>query len=213
VDVYAIPLYFFAAGIPIYGIILTILRLGQSDKQLTEVQKQYAQSKINAIEHSFFKLIELHSNYVENLKIPGFGQHHQGKDTFSQLHSNFHNIFHKIPWNDIKDKVDAFTTNYIRFLSDSRGGGTYLDIYINNLHNILRHIHNNREFIDISTYTNIVRSQLSKYECYFIVYHAVSNFTAGFAELVREYAIARNIDKSEILNVQGFDPYALVNGN
>jgi hypothetical protein len=37
VKVFSIPLYFFAAGIPIYGIILTIKRIDQTDRQYREL--------------------------------------------------------------------------------------------------------------------------------------------------------------------------------
>jgi len=37
VKIFSIPLYFFAAGIPIYGIILTIKRIDQTDKQYREL--------------------------------------------------------------------------------------------------------------------------------------------------------------------------------
>jgi hypothetical protein len=59
VKVFSIPLYFFAAGIPIYGIILTVKRLDQSEKQYSLLMYS-----------SYYRHLDDFINYLKQINEP-----------------------------------------------------------------------------------------------------------------------------------------------
>jgi len=209
VEVFKIPLYFFAAGIPIYGIILTIKRIDQSERQLNEFRNQNQQTKKSIIEQAFFKLLESHTSFVESLVFPSITG--QGRNIFNQFHANFTGRFHKHDWESSTDYIADFKTVYLEYLHTS--GGETIYVYFNNLNNILKHLDENKLIVDIDSLINIFRSQLSKYELLFIMYHSISNIIPGFLKLVREFDVLKYINIKEPVKTGKFDSFVIYKNN
>jgi hypothetical protein len=83
VEVFSIPLYFFAAGIPIYGIILTIKRIDLSNKQYTLLMYS---SYYNHLDEFIKSLDSTNSNDIRIIS-------NESKDSQEYLFRKWHTIW------------------------------------------------------------------------------------------------------------------------
>jgi hypothetical protein len=197
VSVFSVPLYFFAAGIPIYGIILTIKRIDQTKKQLDEVQKQYEQSKKNAVENTFFKLLEIHMQFVDRLRYNSGSGWREGKRVFHELHADLYGRFHNFQCNNI-DRFCSVVDGFVRHHAENNS--IYLKQYFGSIEGIIRHIDENTHLINLPTYVNVLKSQFSKYELLFLLYYAILPGNETLLELVKKYDLLSDINQGETLS-------------
>jgi hypothetical protein len=171
VEIFKIPLYFFAAGIPIYGIILTFRRINQTDDQLNILNHQINRGEKTSFENNFFQLLEILRIFINNLDLKKFGTSGKGRVVFRQ----------------IKQQAQR-ASNYSDFLRNNVDeGGIFLKMYFNQIYNILLLIDEKKNIISPNYYINILASQLSVIEIELIQIHYKKNINIPFSKLVNVY--------------------------
>ncbi|WP_224483476.1 putative phage abortive infection protein [Robertkochia aurantiaca] len=234
------------SGLAFAGIILTILlqkkELGYQRKELQETRAEFIIQnktlKTQRFENTFFNLLELHNQIVNDIDyekklIPADPftdktRTVKGRDVFQDKFNNLNR--------EIKEDIDA-NKLYLRFYEKSK---TDFGHYFRNLYRIFKMIHEtefvsstelnldltipeNKEKYDLCNYiqryryTSIVRAQLSDYELLLLFYNCLSdNGKDKFKPLVEEYAILKNMPTNDIKQkklLDIFEPSAYKNKN
>lgn len=234
------------SGLAFAGIIFTILlqrkELGYQRKELQETRAEFVIQnktlKIQRFENTFFNLLELHNQIVNDIdyekKLDANNPYSnetrtvKGRDVFQDRFNNFNKR--------IKGNVD---TNKL-YLSFYEARKTDFGHYFRNLYRIFKMIHET-EFVsatelnlDLSIpkdkeklelcnyiqryrYTSIVRAQLSDYELLLLFYNCLSdNGIEKFKPLVEEYAVLKNLPQKDIKQkplLDKYEPSAYFNKN
>ena len=234
------------SGLAFAGIIFTILlqrkELGYQRKELQETRAEFVIQnktlKIQRFENTFFNLLELHNQIVNDIdyekKLDANNPYSnetrtvKGRDVFQDRFNNFNRR--------IKGNVD---TNKL-YLSFYESRKTDFGHYFRNLYRIFKMIHET-EFISASElnldlsnikdkekyelcnyiqryrYTSIVRAQLSDYELLLLFYNCLSdNGIEKFKPIIEEYAILKNMPQKDIKQsrlLELYKPSAYLNKN
>ncbi len=149
-------------------IVLQQLELKESRKEFKKsaksLKKQAKHMEIQTFENTFFKMLELHNNIVENLKykkqiiIPqGTRTVYTGREIFEVLFNEFIE----------KNRIKPINT-YINDIQIKQNH--VLGQYFRNLYQILKFINQQEKVLDkdLQDYANILRAQLSSYELIFL---------------------------------------------
>ncbi|MBQ0733892.1 putative phage abortive infection protein [Aquimarina celericrescens] len=234
------------SGLAFAGIIFTILlqrkELGYQRKELRETRAEFVIQnktlKIQRFENTFFNLLELHNQIVNDIdyekKIDANDPYSKetrtvkGRDVFQDRFNNFDKR--------IKGGIDT-NKLYLSFYEQRK---TDFGHYFRNLYRIFKMINEtefvtgtelnldlnipkNKEKYDLCNYiqryryTSIVRAQLSDYELLLLFYNCLSdNGIEKFKPLIEEYAILKNLPQMDIKQknlLELYKPSAYLNKN
>jgi len=178
------------------------VEFGKTAEALTKQEKHM---EIQTFENTFFKMLELHNNIVENLKfeesvsIP----HIDTKIYNSNSREVFKDIFSFIIEKKKEREYSIFTNNVDISLSDiyyqyiQINKNYLLGHYFRNLYQILKFIERNEERFDkdLKRYINILRSQLSSYELMILFFNCLDNVVDNgqFKKLLIKYSFLQHM--------------------
>jgi hypothetical protein len=166
------------------------------------LNKQEQHMQIQGFENTFFKMLELHNNIVENLKFYkekndsflGVQKYEaEGREVFEKI---FEYFFHT------KSHSKNIIKNPLRIYNNIQKQNHILGQYFRNLYQILKFIKENEKMLnkDLSKYSNILRSQLSSYELLFLFLNCFKSITdkGQFQELLIRYAFLQHFSYNAI---------------
>jgi len=163
------------------------------------LNKQEQHMQIQGFENTFFKMLELHNNIVENLKFSKEIESHymdvekfeaEGREVFEKivLYLNAGWSFKLSPITIYKSKIQK--QNYI------------LGHYFRNLYQILKFIQKNENKLnlDLKQYSNMLRAQLSSFELLLLFLNCFKNVTdkGEFQTLLIRYSFLQHYSYSSI---------------
>jgi hypothetical protein len=158
--------------------------------QKVQLQKQNENIRLQRFENTYFNLIDLHHNYIDNIFVPGFGND-KGRNSFQEFDRKYTGIRkNNVNVNNQSSLKDAiFEANKV-FRKDYPN---YLDIYIRNVKNILDFVDKTNN-IDKTFYASLFQSQLSNIEIKFIHFFSVDDYYGTeFKSLVDRYEITNSV--------------------
>jgi hypothetical protein len=216
VEVFKIPLYYFAAGIPAIGIYFAYLRMKQTDAllrenilQRVEIAKQREESEENRLHLIFTEQLKLLNKFIENIKIVGFPEYAQGKNCFLVLHTRIVDTVKKIDWDNIENPTEMFTNLYKQFKRKNKPAGLALDNYMIQIKNLLQFLSINEELKEREDLLQLLISQLSKYEIVLIFYEGIVD--RSLKQDLIEFEFTKYVDKDLMFKsgkFSSFDEYA-----
>ena len=144
-------------------IILQQIELKESKKEFARtadaLSKQEKHMQLQTFENTFFKMLELHNNILENLKYSSTEEDitAKGREIFKVLFDKFYKGHNREP-------IDTYLHNI--HINQNHVFGQYF----RNLYQILKFIRNQEIQLnrDLQDYANILRAQLSSYELIFL---------------------------------------------
>ncbi len=210
VEIFKIPLYFFAAGIPAVGIYLAYIRMQQTNdillqnkKQLDEIQKQREESEKNRLQSIFTEQIRLFIQFVENIHIGGFGEHNQGKNCFEEMHRNFSNLFSGEVLKDKEKSKDMFMEFFMNYKASHGTQGYVLNDYLTRTKTLFRFLHVTEGLGSLKwDLLILLRAQLSKFELIFLFYEGV--WDTSFKQILLDFNMKRWVDQGSLFNKGSF---------
>lgn len=207
------------SGLALGGIIFTILlqrkELGLQRDELKETRKEFAIQnstlKAQRFENTFFNMLSLHSQIVNDLDFTWNRLEIRGKDFFSKKFTNLQSLL---------AKEEDLNAAYLTFYGHNK---TDLGHYFRNLYRIIK-IVDQTQFVSSSElsvilkriptleelqkanykerykYTSIVRAQLSDFELLTLFFNCLSEYgEEKFKPLVEEYALLKNLPEHQMI--------------
>lgn len=181
------------------GLIITIviqrveLRLSRNEFRRTAdaLQEQIQTSKKQSFENTFFQMIRLYNEIMDSLSV----KTKNGRDCIESLYELW-NEFHaeKIHRGDYNcETLEAIDIEYTKFYNSH---GNILGHYFRTIYNIVKIVDNSEiPESDKKNYTNILRSQLSKYELGLLLYNCLSHYgNEKFLPLVKKYGLLKHVE-------------------
>lgn len=164
-------------------------------KEIKETRKEFKQQNDTLshqrFEHTFFNMISLHNDIVENIAVPISTHRESGRRSIVIIY----NKFKKNCTEDIrKQGVDAVVQKYCYIFNAYQAE---IGHYFRNLYRIIKFID---ETTDIdheekSNYIGIIKAQLSSYELVLLFYNCLSKYgNEKFLPLIRKYNLLDNIN-------------------
>jgi hypothetical protein len=185
-------------------IFIYVAFLGQQ-QQLEETReqliKQDAVARQQRFENSFFELLRLHHNLVDEIRETDFkGETVHGRSCFSILYNRLGQswqTYARSPGSDLEKIQRAYAEFYASHQAQ-------VGHYFRNLYHIVR-------FVDESApesnarYAKLVRAQLSSAEVLLLFYNGVSSLGyAKFKPLIEKYALLEQIPNKQLLDVNHY---------
>lgn len=224
------------SGLAFAGIIFTILlqrkelKLQREEIKLTrdEFVTQNRTLKVQRFENTFFSLVALHNQIVNNIVYvkktePLIGTpkvtNHKGRDSF--LHSfielknllkgasNGVNIY-LVFYPKVKTNFGHYYRNLYRIFKiiDETEFFSYSDLDLDKSNPEGQSAYKVANFKERYRYTSIVRAQLSDYELIFLFYNCLSvNGNHRFKPLVENYSLLKNLNQKEVPNQELLTDY------
>lgn len=195
------------SGLALAGIIVAIvlqrkeLELQRKELELTrgvlEDQKQQlkAQSetlKLQTFENTFFQLLRLHHDIVNNIDIRAQKLvTRTGRDCFKLFFENYRKLYENArkQYPD-SDELTVIKKSYLRLYEKHQSD---IGHYFRNLYNIIKFVKNS--FIEEKVfYTDLVRAQLSSFELLLLFYNCLSRLGSNkFKPLIEEFSLLENM--------------------
>lgn len=209
------------SGLAFAGLIITILMqrdelaLQRQELNLTreelsgqkeEMKAQNETLKVQRFENTFFKMLEFLEGCRHDVFYQGFqGRSKEGRDAIKAMYDDFTEGF-LCYWvqdsilNQIRvfkeecKNVEGVSVEYSNFYVNY---GDELGQYYRTLYNLLKLV-DRADFIDDKTvYTNLVRSQLSRYELLLLFYNCISAFgVEKMAPLIKKYRVLKHLESN-----------------
>lgn len=206
------------SGLALAGIIFTIFlqkkELGLQRQELRDTRKEFIQQNITLkkqrFENTFFQMLSLHNEIVDNLSYRERNNLFEKRGFIEEVYKKLHGVLinnsikiykTSIEELEIENQEQLLKTSYdqvvfARFQS-------FLGHYFRNLYHIYRYIHisdliedNEKQF-----YSAVVRAQLSSFELLLIFYNSfVGLGFPRFRYLITEYNILTNINWDSIIH-------------
>jgi len=208
----------------LFGAITIILLLYNTYLTRKELKDNRIEFKIQnstlihqRFENTFFQLLKVHSDNVNNIDLVGTKET-LGRDCFKLFNEGIKKIYIQErrsrlynPKSDagvsaemfekLEDEIAAYDKYFSRAKSD-------LGHYFKTLYRIVRFIDEANHFSDAESpvmdqkkfYTGILRSQLSTYEEILIAYNALGKYGNKFKLLIQKYDLLKNCDYSQMEN-------------
>lgn len=211
------------SGLAFAGLIITIimqkdeLALQRQELSLTreelngqrlEMMEQNATLRIQRFENTFFKMLELLEACRNDIFYQGFQQSAvEGRDAVRRLYKLFtdhylHNwhqdgMDQKKVFDERCKEIDGIREKYNKFYGQEYG--EEIGQYYRTLYNILKLV-DRSDFLDNKfLYTNLVRSQLSRYELSLLFYNCVSDYgKEKMAPLIRKYKVLKHLEENTL---------------
>lgn len=198
------------SGLALAGIIFTILLQRQELKlqrmELKETRKEFQIQnrtlKLQRFENTFFQMISIHHQIVNDIDIISqASKTKSGRDVFKIRYK----AYLKPKLTNIKS-LEQINKIYIQTFSNFR---TDFGHYFRNLYRIIKHI----EYQEFSTsdeedheikyrYTSIVRAQLSDFELIWLFYNCLYYNNKNFKHFVEKYCLLNNIPDEELPDIK-----------
>ena len=231
------------AGV-IYAIILQKKELGLQRDELglqrreleytrTEIrgQKEQLQAQNQTLqkqnfENSFFQLLDLHSEIVNSMAIPGDSlttpkrymgaKDYSGRECFGLMLQKLEDIYQiaKEEFSAAMRPDEDTTREFMyRWLNDKYEEffpelQPYLGHYFRHLYNIVKFVdEGGQEVAERKFYTDLVRAQLSSTELGLLFYHGLSDRGDGFRDLIEEYALFKHIPSESLIREEHKELY------
>lgn len=213
---------FFALIALLYTIHLQSTELRNSSAQLKKSAKalEYQNNvlKKQSFESTFFQLLRLYNEIVDELKVSStsYGPsikatrvNHENRAALEHLSIVLKEKYiEKVRRGDYHDvsTVDAIDEEYEKFYAQY---GQYLGHYFRTMYNILK-------FIDLTdipdsekqVYSNFLRAQLSKHELALLLYNCVSRYgRRKMLPLVRKFNVIKHIEEDSISSLNHVDVF------
>lgn len=183
---------------------LSRIELEKSSKALQDQSKSL---RIQNFEHSFFQMIRVHHDIVNDLDLRNKDTQviiNQGRDCFKKFYNtDFKTIYVKdysnLPMKmSIEKKVHYI---YEKFFDQAQSDVGH---YFRNLYHIIKFVDKNDVIIDKKNkkkYTSIIRAQLSTYELLLLFYNSLHSVgRKKFKELIERYELLENMDVKLLQN-------------
>lgn len=176
--------------------------------ELKDTRKVHEKSNetmnIQRFETTFFNLLTLHNDIVDNIKltIPHTADI-TGRKALAYINNNLRNEFIKPPY-ELREEIDK-TQNQreklnLIYVSFFKNYGPEIGHYFRNLYRIMKFIDKSSlELEEKKEYIGIMRAQLSTAEFRLIFYNCVSFYGEDFKELVLKYNFFDGHLDSEVL--------------
>ncbi len=166
------------------------------------LSKQEQHIQIQTFENTFFKMLELHNNIVENLKfkytVPMSRHNYEAYDEKANGREVFELVF-KFLYSNMGTEIDPLNP-YIKRIQNKNNH--ILGQYFRNLYQILKFIKNQEDLLgkNLQNYANILRAQLSAYELIFLFLNCFDGVSdeGQFKELLIEYAVLQHFPINKI---------------
>ena len=195
------------------GLIITIviqrveLRLARNEFRRTAdaLNEQSQTTKKQSFEHTFFQMMRLYNEIIDGLSIKseyvldiisGEGEKvYRGRDAIEHLYGIWKNSYAENVIGDDHNcpTLEAIQIEYPKFYTNY---GNHLGHYFRTLYNIVKLVDNSAlSRSEKKTYTNILRSQLSKFELGLLLYNCLSSYgKEKFLPLVVKYDLLKHIE-------------------
>lgn len=195
------------------GLIITIviqrveLRLSRNEFRRTAdaLQEQTQTSKKQSFENTFFQMMKLYNEIMDSLSVKSEfvfnvnqekeGKTLKGRDCIEHLYESWrHHHVKKILRGDHNcPLLEAIDIEYTEFYNEH---GNLLGHYFRTIYNIVKLVDNSEiTNSDKKNYTNILRSQLSKYELGLLLYNCLSHYgKERFLPLVNRYDLLKHVE-------------------
>lgn len=195
------------------GLIITIviqrveLRLARNEFRRTAdaLNDQADISKKQIFENTFFQMIRLYNEIIDGMYIQPENvldilqrvesKRYRGRDCIEFLYNKLKSGYvKKIDRGDYdSSRFEAVESEYVRFYENY---GNQLGHYFRTIYNIIKIIDNSTlSYAEKKVYTNIIRSQLSKFELGLLVYNCLSNYgKEKLLPLVIKYDMLKHIE-------------------
>ncbi len=173
--------------------------LSDTRKVLEDQKGQFEeQSKImrkQSFEDTFFKLISLHHEIVNAMKVPG-GQ--SGTRCLEFLYTaDFLQDYNRVEKLDnSKDKSEVIKIVYGHFYARQQ---IILGHYFRNLYQVIKFIKKS-DIEDKHFYSDLIRAQLSSAELKLLFYNCLSEYGTNFKPYIEEFALLKHLDRDDLFN-------------
>jgi len=166
------------------------------------LNKQEEHMKIQTFENTFFKMLELHNNIVENLKfeyhVPISQYNYVERDEKATGREVFELVFNFLYSNSGNPILPL--RPYISKIQNKNNH--ILGQYFRNLYQILKFIKKQESLLDenLQNYANILRAQLTSYELIFLFLNCFDGVSdeGQFQELLIEYSVLQHFPINKI---------------
>ncbi|WP_444919991.1 putative phage abortive infection protein [Microbulbifer sp. CnH-101-G] len=198
------PIFGFAG---LMALLLTISmqseELNNSTRELrnsAEALKEQGESlKKQNFENTFFQLIKLHNDIVNDIDLVGLNNKQtRGRDCFRVFYERLRAVYNN-KWDMGISERDKIRISFERVYHKSEGD---LGHYFRNLYSLLRFVdERGKSKEDKQFYARIIRSQLSVYETGMLFYSGLyGKGKDKFKPLAEQHALFDNLDSSILLN-------------
>lgn len=210
------------SGLAFAGLIITIsmqrdeLSLQRQELTLTrtelsgqkdELRAQNDTLKVQRFESTFFQMLGILESCRNDISHKSFTNvATTGRDAIRRMYEELARYgFHLIEHSnfDVKYIFDPKCTSqetinkyYTKFYEKN---GEDLGQYFRTLYNILKLIERSAPIDDKSTYSNLLRAQLSRYELLLLAYNCISDLGEKMAPLVNKYKILKHIETDLVI--------------
>ncbi|MBI5325733.1 MAG: putative phage abortive infection protein [Ignavibacteriae bacterium] len=179
-------------------------------EQTQQLRAQNQTLFIQTFENTFFQLVTLHNDIVNNIAIEHYDvvsnteRKIAGRQCFFQFYNDFKYIFSnhiEIVGGTFPEKDDIQGTLNEAFLNFFNSHQEILGHYLRNVHNIIKYI----DASDVKNkwfYTNLFHDHLSNYELCILLYYCISDIGIKLKPLAEKYSLLENIPVDEILDMR-----------
>jgi hypothetical protein len=179
-------------------------------EQTQQLRSQNQTLFIQTFENTFFQLITLHNDIVNNISIEHYDivnnteKRITGRHCFNQFYNEFKYTYSNhidLVGGSFPEKEDILSTLNEAFI-------TFFNRYQEMLGHYLRNVQNIIKFIDSSDiknkwlYTNLFHDHLSNFELCIILYYCISDIGIKLKPLAEKYSLLENIPVDEIIDMR-----------
>jgi len=211
------------SGLALSGIILSIL-LQRNELQLQRQElintrlefKQQNQTLIlQRFENTFFNMLNLHHQIVNNMDLDETSTYYQGMNAVKEnIKITGRDVFEKKYYElakELNKDIENFNKIYDSFYAKSNSD---LGHYFRNLYRIIKLVNETKFSIDEKEdfetkykYTSMVRAQLSDFELLILFYNCLhENGNEKFKPLIEKFSLFKNIPKKHVYD-KHYDTY------
>ncbi|HKP74856.1 MAG TPA: putative phage abortive infection protein [Longimicrobiaceae bacterium] len=182
--------------------------------QRQQLEEQSRTLKIQKFENTFFQLLSLHHQIVNNTDLvvpshrrPGLeaklkGEFEperviRGRDCFREMYARFSSIYEEVAQrNPDQVELERVQEAYERLFAQHESD---LGHYFRNLYTIVKFVKRS-PVDDKQTYTSIIRAQLSAYELLLLFYNCLGKYgNEKFKPLVEEFHLLKNMPPNRVI--------------
>ncbi|MCV6639237.1 putative phage abortive infection protein [Candidatus Albibeggiatoa sp. nov. NOAA] len=173
-------------------------------KSASALEAQEQQMALQTFENTFFQLLSLYRENVQNMHTNRSSKEISGRECFSNFHRNYKNNY--------ATKKDLLYS-YQKSIKGEKIDRIELNVYFKNFSQILRFIDNSKvSYKQCKQYTQLIKAQLSNYELVLIFYNAYylanSEKKPQFKNLIEKYTFFEDFPEELLLDPEHKKLYA-----
>ncbi len=175
------------SGLAFAGLIIAILI------QKQELVSQHKTMQQQRFESTFFQMIAFHNGILRDVYFVDRGNHYNGIKVLRKLRDDFIAFLET----NTLESIDDISQKLFDFIEQR------IDIghYFRNFCTTIKFVDDSSDIPNKKSYTDILRSQLSGYELFFIFYYCVSSAEVKqFKSLVEKYSLLKTLPEKLILD-------------